>query len=120
MATATAEARLEFSALRLAGIAALLTAKGMDLATTASVLLAQPGAEANPTAAAVVGSAGLPGLVVLSVAVCAAVVVATEWGAARVEPPYPVLVRLGGSLPPTLLWSVVAVHNVRAIAGALA
>lgn len=107
---------------RLVGISLLLTAKGMDLATTASVVLASPSAEANPVPAEVMVTVGVPALVVLSVLVCGAVVAVTEAGAWRLRthgPLAPVAVRLLGYGLLTTLWTFVAIQNARQIAGVL-
>jgi hypothetical protein len=108
---------------RLVGISLLLTAKGMDLATTASVVLARPAAEANPIPAEVMVNSGVPGLVVLSLLACGAVVVVTEAAAWRLRthgPLAPVVARLSAYGLLTALWTAVAIRNAQAIAGVLA
>lgn len=111
------------TASRLVGVSCLLTAKGVDVATTATGLLALPGGEANPIAAAIFAIGGLPGLVGLAVLVCALVIGVVEAGASvlrarsRFGPP---AVRLAAYGTLTALWTAVAVANAHQIAGAIA
>ena len=108
---------------RLFGISFLLTAKGMDLATTAAALLGQPGGEANPLAAWLFDAVGLSGLAGLAVGLCLAVIIATETAATTVRvytswgPP---TVRVASYGSPAGLWTVVAIRNVHQIAGVIA
>lgn len=122
MATVQHRFAPSFSVSRTAGIAFLLTAKGMDVATTASMLLARPGAEANPVARAVAAHVGVLGLVFVGLAVCLTVIAVTELAADRLDDLLggPLVVRLLGYGPLALLWTFVAIHNVRVISGALA
>lgn len=109
---------------RTAGIAFLLTAKGMDLATTAAVVTALPRAEANPFAATVLDWFGLIGLVAVAVLVVALVVAVTELAVRITRDEYPVrgpiAIRLLGYGPLTVLWALVAIRNIRQISGVVA
>lgn len=111
------------SSSRLVGISLLLTAKGMDLATTASVVVVLPGTEANQVIAPVVLLGGAPALVVLSIVVCGAVVAVVETAASTLRdrgPLAPVWIRLCAYGPLTVLWTAAAIRNVREISGAFA
>lgn len=108
---------------RIVGISLLLTAKGMDLATTASVVHTIPGAESSPVPAEVTVIAGVPGLIALSVVICGAVIAVTEAAARTLrsfDPLAPAAIRLLAYGLLAALWMAVAVRNAMQVAGVLA
>lgn len=111
------------SKARTAGITGVVSTKAMDLAVTLGVLLAHPGAEWNPVAAALYAHLGWAGLVAVAIAVVGVTIAVVEIGADWLhgrDPTLAMAVRIGGYLPLSLLWLAVAVHNIHQLAGVVA
>lgn len=113
------------TAVAYGGPIVLVATKAADLAISAPVLAAQPGAEVNPLAAIAFGYLGAIGLLAVSIAVLALIVAVTEFFArfAKAWPQAsaatPTYIRLAGYGLPSLVWGIVAVANAGVVTGAL-
>lgn len=99
------------------GVSMLVLTKGLDAATTVFALTTMPRIhEANPFVAAVFRTVGaVPGALALSLVLLCALIGATEWLASNVDETgeaYSELIRLIGYGPSSVLFLLLAVHNL--------